>query len=42
MKSEVIETSIGKVWLDEDGIIREKVNAGSVIKLEEAKEDMPA
>ena len=42
MKSEVIETSIGKVWLDEEGIIREKVHAGSVIDLDVAKEEIAA
>jgi len=42
MKSEVIETSIGKVWLDEEGIIRENVNPGSIIDLEVAKEEIAA
>ena len=42
MKSEVIETSIGKMWLDEEGIIRVKMNAGSVIELEEVKEVVAA
>ncbi len=42
MESEVTETSIAKVWLDEEGIIREKINEGSVIELEEAKEEIAA
>ena len=42
MKSEVIETSIGKIWLDEEGIIREKVHAGSIVDLEVAKEEIAA
>jgi len=42
MKSEVIKTSIGKIWLDEEGIIREKVHAGSVIDLDVAKEEIAA
>jgi hypothetical protein len=42
MKCGVIETSIGKVWLDEEGIIREKVHAGSVIDLDVAKEEIAA
>ena len=42
MKSEVIETSIGKVWLDEEGIIRDKLKEGSVIELKEAKEEIAA
>ena len=42
MKSEVIKTSIGKMWLDEEGIIREKVHAGSVIDLDVSKEEIAA
>jgi len=42
MKAKVIETSISKVWLDEEGIIQEKVHAGSIVDLEVAKEEIAA
>lgn len=42
MESEVIKTSIGEMWLDDDGIIREKVNEGSVIDLDVAREEIAA
>ena len=42
MKSKVITTSTGKVWLDEEGIIRETEDAGSSVDLNAAKEIIAA
>ena len=42
MESGVIKTPISKMWLNEDGIIHEKVNAGSIIELNDAMEEIAA